>query len=121
MTTRDTLIFSGRRWPGVVQASRGVLITGRRRQTGSARPLPPQFVFVASGGGQQWDTDRPMAFWRNFAALTDKAEALRFIARHGDPFGHLDGESTHPNRPPVGTTEPSFALMDALEQIAAAC
>jgi hypothetical protein len=61
-----------------------------------------------------------MAFWRNFAAidLTDTSEAVHFIARHGDPFGHLDRGPTHPNRPPTSSTELWPALMDALNQIA---
>src|SRR5262249_27754661 len=44
--------------------------------------------------------------------LTDTAEALRFIARHGDPLGDLDrGER-------ASTNAPWFAVMDALDRIA---
>ena len=115
MTARDTLIFSGRRWPGV-RATGNAIVVGL---TASAQPSVVQLAFVASGDGQQWDADRPMAFWRNFAAidLTDPAEALRFIARHGDPFGYLDREPARPNLPPAGN-HPWPALMDALDRIA---
>jgi hypothetical protein len=115
------------------------------------RSAPPlryviQFAFEASGGGQQWDTDRPMGFWRNFAAidLTDTTDALRFVARHGDPFGHLDDNDARlnqlnrhtpemgraygkaaravprPNRLPAGGSEPWPALALALDAIAGA-
>lgn len=89
MATRDTLIFSGRRWPGV-RALRGNNI-GRFYQ----------FAFRVSGDGQRWDTDRPMHFWRNFPAidLTRTDGVLRFIARHGDPFGDR-------NHQPIGTNAP---------------
>ena|SRR5215831_3856458 len=111
MTTRDTLIFRGRRWPGV-QPLKGVTI-GR---------FFYQFAFRASGGGQQWDTDRPMGFWRNFAVidLTHGGEVLDFIKRHGDPFGYLDREPDRPNQPPAGTNAEWPALKAALGKIAQA-
>jgi hypothetical protein len=110
MATRDTLFFSGRRWPGV-RSTGGVYVERLY-----------QFAFVASGNGQQWEADQPMAFWRNFAAidLTNDTEALRFIAQHGDPFGYLDIEPTQPNRSPHGTNQPWFALKAALREIAQA-
>jgi len=110
MATRDTLIFRGRRWPGV-QPLKGVTIERFY-----------QFAFRASGGGQQWDTDQPMAFWRNFAAmdLTHGGEALDFIKRHGDPFGYLDLEPARPNQPPAGTNAEWPALKAALREIAQA-
>ena len=116
MTARDTLIFSGRRWPGV-RATGNAIVVGL---TASAQPYVVQLAFVASGDGQQWDADRPMAFWRNFAAidLTDPAEALRFIARHGDPFGYLDRKPAGLSPPPAGTNQLWPALMYALDRIA---
>ena len=124
MATRDTLVFSGRRWPGVRTTGGSTVMLGRwERKSAPLQPYVIQFAFEASGGGQQWDADRPMGFWRNFAAinLTDTTEGLQFIARHGDPFGHLDRDSARPNRPnrpPASTNQPWPALIDALDQIA---
>src|SRR5262249_18940264 len=110
MTTRDTLIFRGRRWPGVQPLG------------GATIERFYQFAFRASGDGQQWDTDRPMAFWRNFAAidLTHRKEVLAFIKRHGDPFGDLDREPARPNQSPDGTNAKWPALKRALREIAQA-
>jgi hypothetical protein len=120
MTARDTLIFSGRRWPGVRATENAIVVQRWVRKSAPAEPYVLQLAFVASGDGQQWDADRPMAFWRNFAAidLTDPAEALRFIARHGDPFGYLDRKPAGLSPPPAGTNQPWLALMDALDRIA---
>jgi hypothetical protein len=104
MAARDALVFSGRKWPAV--RATGHAYIGRFCQ----------FAFVASGNGQQWNTDRPLAFWRNFAEidLTQSEGALRFIARHGDPVGYLDrGER-------AGTNAPWPALRAALFGIAQA-
>src|SRR6516165_10647291 len=94
MAARDTLIFTGRRWPGV--QSVGGLRSGRSFYL---------FTFRASGDGQQWDTDRPLMFWRSFIEidLSHTGEALHFVARHGDPFGQLDQERARLYPPPFGT------------------
>jgi hypothetical protein len=114
MAARDTLIFSGRRWPAVRATGKAPMLGRWVRKSAPSQPYVVQFAFVASGDGQQWDADRPMAFWRNFAALdlTDTTEALHFIARHGDPLSHLDRGSR------ASTSEPWPALMDALDRIA---
>jgi hypothetical protein len=120
MTARDTLIFLGRRWPGVRAIEKKIMLGQWVRKSAPAQPYFAKFGFVARGDGQRWDADRPMAFWRNFAAidLTDTAEALRFIARHGDPLGYLDREPGRPDLPRGGTSQPWLALMDALDRIA---
>jgi hypothetical protein len=114
MATRDTLIFSGRKWPGV------------RREIQDVGYVEPQqlwqFAFTASGYGQGWHTSQPLAFWRCFVEIdfpyTAEAlrfrEALQFIARHGDPLGHLD------NGKLVSTNADWPALQDPLGDIAAA-
>jgi hypothetical protein len=49
------------------------------------------FSIEAPGGGRSSEATEPQAFWRNFAALDfiggDGADVLRFVQRHGDPFG----------------------------------
>jgi hypothetical protein len=114
MTVRDTLVFRGRRWLAV-------------ETVGRLFPNERHFSFQVSGNGQRWSTERPLAFWRNFAALNlnDVNDAMIFLTRHGDPFGHLDGEPYDRDKGlflPRGHTFSAkwSALQDELKRIAAA-
>jgi hypothetical protein len=102
MVSHDTLIFQGRKWQAVRVTERAPL--GR-------------FGFTAGGEGREWKTERPLAFWRTFAGIdlvTNPDAALRFISRHGDPFGELDRKER------TGSTAKWKPLQTALSMIAQA-
>jgi hypothetical protein len=158
MATRDTLVFSGRRWPAARPVSEELPQGLRPLEETLDRLRPPEsdferlgprlrqlsdelrqpsafaqlkqtldelllprawdFEFVASGQGQAWSSDRSLGFWRSYASLhwRDRAigqPALRFIQRHGDPFGNLDRGET-------SSIAPWFPLMIGLDWISKA-
>src|SRR6476620_1931228 len=83
MATDSAVTFEGRRWP----AARAVLFKGLDQQ-GDQRAF-----FTATGKGQRWRADRPLAFWRNFSEYDPPGGEkllLWFLTRHGDPTGQLD-------------------------------
>ena len=94
--------FSGRRWP----AAR---VTGTQVQGLKTRRVV--FGLAASGNGQLWHSDRPLAFWRNFSeldlsVLEAKSAVLRFLARHGDPTGRLARDNSPARRRPARLRTP---------------
>jgi hypothetical protein len=116
MATGEALIFSWRRWLAVRRHRDDLLYV---------EPQSPwQFAFTASGDGQEWHVSQPQAFWRNFAETDFTTEVLRdqeprkalnFVARHGDPFGHLDQDQDR-----ISTNRQWPGLQGALMRIAAA-
>jgi hypothetical protein len=137
MATFDTLDFLGRRWPAVRvtsssgpprrpalrSGSRGF---GRRITDFDVGPdVHASFWLEASGAGQEWSADRPLAFWRNFSAilLTSREEAepgvLRFFARHGDPTGQLERRAAA-GEPLQTETDSWISLTRRLRQVALA-
>jgi hypothetical protein len=112
MAVDSAVVFEGRRWPGACLPARPPYWRDGDR-TG--------YVFAASGKGQQWSTDRPLAFWRNFSALNlpDEKAVLRLLTRHGDPTGEFDRRAAAREAivAIISSWEP---LITALKQVAAA-
>ena len=115
MATDTAVMFEGRRWPAA-----SVLGASLNRRG--------EILFSATGKGQTWNADRPLAFWRSFSALglsdtifdkrTD-ARAKKFLSRYGDPFGQLDQRAAA-GKPMMGSAANWIPLMEALRQVAAA-
>lgn len=77
-----------------------LLFSGRRYRQARLRSTHQDWFHEidTTGGGQEWNTDKPAAFWRNFAEmdLQDGKAVERFFQRHGDPTGVLAaGTPTH--------------------------
>jgi hypothetical protein len=120
MAADTAVAFEGRRWPG----ARAISTSAFRRLEG----LRSQTMFSASGKGQQWSADRPLAFWRNFSALDlsdtvidtrADARVIKFLSRYGDPTGQLD-RWTAAGKAFVGDAVSWKPLIEALGQVAAA-
>jgi hypothetical protein len=112
MAIDGAVMFEGRRWPGARLPARPPYWPDGDR-TG--------YVFAASGKGQQWTTDRPLAFWRNFSELDlpDDEAVLRLLTRHGDPTGEFD-RCAAAREAIVSIITPWGPLIEALRQVAAA-
>ena len=95
-----------RGWPMDIQ-SEGRVVRDRRLWSkhvpdgrGAARPEDPApipctiFSVGVSGAGRYWAATEPEGFWRSFSEIDfvygDGSDVLRFMQRHGEPFGTLD-------------------------------
>src|SRR5262249_8507671 len=92
-TVRDTLLFSGLRWPAARVTGRQlvtVIATGFVSDTGEME-VP---VIATTGQGQQYQVESAEGWWRDFAELTigDERRALSFVRRRGDPSRVLTPE-----------------------------
>jgi hypothetical protein len=109
--TDSAVIFEGRRWP----AARVVLFKGLGSYSDN------RTLFTATGKGQRWSADRPLAFWRNFSEYNPPNEKLLlwFLNRHGDPTGQLDRRAATGERI-AGDTSSWGLLIQRLRLVAAA-
>jgi hypothetical protein len=106
MAADTAMVFEGRRWPAAV-------LVGYHKRG----------VYTATGKGQSWSADRPLALWRSFSTL-DLPDAVidapadarleKFLNRHGDPTGQLDPGVE------MGDVAPWRPLIEALRRVAAA-
>jgi hypothetical protein len=97
---RDTLLFSGLRWPAAQVAGRRLVAapaTGFISDAGEIEAL----VLTTTGQGQRYQVDTVEGWWRDFAELLvgDEHRVVSFVRRRGDPGGELTPDrSIHTGR-----------------------